>query len=71
MLFFLKDLILEYVYGKGFFNCYLCVYVIEKKMGFLNYMLFMENNDIMKLQQQKLIEKKLENNGKIVECIYL
>lgn len=49
MLFFLKDLILEYVYVKGFFNCYLCVYVIEKKMGFLNYMLFMENNDIMKL----------------------
>lgn len=34
MLFFLKDLILEYVYGKGFFNCYLCVYVIEKKNGF-------------------------------------
>lgn len=51
MLFSSKDLISEYVHGKGFLNCHLRVHVIEKKkMGFRNHMLSMENNDTTKLQ---------------------
>lgn len=51
MLFSSKDLISEYVHGKGFLNCHLRVQVIEKKkMGFRNHMLSMENNDTTKLQ---------------------
>lgn len=34
MLFSLKDLISEYVHGKGSLNCHLRVQVIEKKNGF-------------------------------------
>lgn len=50
MLFSSKDLISEYVHGKGFLNCHLRVQVIEKKKGFRNHMLSMENNDTTKLQ---------------------